>query len=127
MVSTRLIFQVIMSATNECGMVKAYQKGTTNALYPTSFFFGKDDSIIPDTASASIDGVYVDGISITSGKTHKHVWTYAAGLNDNGAAVTALVLSIQDLYHPLSYNSIITVSGNTENAVSTNMGWTIMC
>lgn len=67
-----------------CGMVKAYQKGTTNAFYPTSYFLGKDKSITPDKASASIDGVYVDGISITFGKPRKHVWTYAAGLSDNG-------------------------------------------
>lgn len=73
-----------MSYNRVCGMVKAYQKGTTNAFYPTNFFLGKDDSIIPDTASASIDGVYVDGISITFGKPRKHVWTYAAGLSDNG-------------------------------------------
>ena len=67
-----------------CGMVKAYQKGTTNAFYPTSYFLGKDDTITPDVAHASIDGVYVDGISITFGKPRKHVWTYAAGLSDNG-------------------------------------------
>lgn len=52
-----------------CGMVKAYQKGTTNAFYPTSYFLGKDKSITPDKASASIDGVYVDGISITFWET----------------------------------------------------------
>lgn len=68
-----------------CGMVKAYQKGTTNAFYPTAFFLGKDDSIIPDIpTTASIDGVYVDGISITFGSPRKHVWTYAAGYSDNG-------------------------------------------
>ena len=26
---------------------------------------------------------YVDGISITTGSPHKHVWTYAVGLNDD--------------------------------------------
>lgn len=67
-----------------CGMVKGYQKGTMNGFYPTSFFLGKDNSITPVTASASIDGVYVDGISITLGNPRKHVWTYAAGLSDNG-------------------------------------------
>ena len=29
--------------------------------------------------SQSIDGIYVDGISISLGSPRKHVWTYAAG------------------------------------------------
>ena len=32
---------------------------------------------------SSINGNYVDGISITLGSSRKHVWTYAAGLSDN--------------------------------------------
>jgi len=31
----------------------------------------------------SIDQVYVDGISITLGSPHKHVWTYAVSHSDN--------------------------------------------
>ena len=37
----------------------------------------------PVTASNTLDGVYVDGISITTGNPRKHVWTYAVGLSDN--------------------------------------------
>ena len=38
----------------------------------------------PDiTTSRSLDGVYVDGISITCGNPRKHVWTYAVGLSDD--------------------------------------------
>ena len=35
------------------------------------------------TSSQSLDGVYVDGISITSGNPRKHVWTYAVGQSDD--------------------------------------------
>jgi len=35
------------------------------------------------TASQSLDGVYVDGISITSGNPRKHVWIYAVGVSDD--------------------------------------------
>ena len=51
-----------------CGQAKAYQKGHTDAFHTT----------------VSIDNVYVEGISITLGSPRKHVWTYAAGLSDDG-------------------------------------------
>ena len=51
-----------------CGQAKGYQKGNPNA-------FG--------SKLQSIDGLYVDGISITLGSPRKHVWTYAVGLSDN--------------------------------------------
>ena len=57
-----------VSYDNICGQAKAYQKGSTDAFRPTV---------------QSIDGVYVDGISITLGSPRKHVWTYAAGLSDD--------------------------------------------
>ena len=31
----------------------------------------------------SIDGVYVDSISITIGSPRRHVWTYAVGISDD--------------------------------------------
>ena len=57
-----------ISYDNICGQAKGYQKGTLDA------FVHKIQSI---------DGIYVDGISITLGSPRKHVWTYAAGLSDN--------------------------------------------
>jgi len=54
-----------------CGMVIGYQKGSTDGFavyrYP----------------SQSIDGPYVDGVSITYGTPREHIWTYAIGNNDN--------------------------------------------
>ena len=54
-----------------CGQARGYQKGNTNA-------FGR-------VAGDSIDGAYVDGLSITLGNPRKHVWTYAIGISDSGS------------------------------------------
>ena len=55
-----------------------------NAFYPFAYAYGKVSTYKPDTTtSRSLDGVYVDGISITSGNPRKHVWTYAVGLSDD--------------------------------------------
>ena len=51
-----------------CGQAKGYQKGNPNGF---------------QSKLQSIDGLYVDGISITLGSPRKHVWTYAVGLSDN--------------------------------------------
>ena len=57
-----------ISYDNICGQAKAYQKGTTNGFGPSQKY---------------IDGIYIDGISITLGSPRKHVWTYAVGLSDD--------------------------------------------
>ena len=55
-----------------------------DGFYPSAYSHGKyPDGYTPVTASRSLDGVYVDGISITSGNPRKHVWTYAVGVRDN--------------------------------------------
>ena len=56
-----------------CGQVRGYQKGNTNAF---------------DSSVESIDDHYVDGVSITLGYPHKHVWTYAIGISDSGSSTT---------------------------------------
>ena len=57
--------------TKICGHVKGYQKGSTDAFWSTKY----------DTKS--INDHYVDGVSITLGNPHKHVWTYAVGVSDH--------------------------------------------
>ena len=57
-----------VSYDNICGQAKAFQKGSPDAF---------------NIQLSSIDGNYVDGISITLGSPRKHVRTYAAGLSDN--------------------------------------------
>ena len=55
-----------------CGQAVGYQKGSTDAFhkYPT----GRD----------SINSYYLEGVSITYGNPRKHIWSYAAGLSDDG-------------------------------------------
>ena len=72
------------SYSKVCGKVVGYQKGSMDAFYPYARSHGKyTDVYTPVTISRSLDGVYVDGISITFGNPRKHVWTYAVGLSDN--------------------------------------------
>ena len=72
------------SYSKVCGKVKGYQKGSMDGFYPSAHSHGKyPDAYKPVTSSRSLDGVYVDGISITSGNPRKHVWTYAVGVSED--------------------------------------------
>ena len=51
-----------------CGMAIGYQQDSTDGFLPL----------------ASINGPYVDGVSITYGNPRKHIWTYAIGFTDSG-------------------------------------------
>ena len=53
-----------------CGMVVGYQKGTT-------------DGFQPSIHKNSINRPYLDGISITYSTSRKHLWSYAAGYNED--------------------------------------------
>ena len=53
-------------------MVIGYQKGSTDGFRAFAY------------SSKSIDGSYVDGVSITYGSPRKHIWTYAIGFNEVG-------------------------------------------
>lgn len=66
-----------------CGKLSGYQRGSMNAFYPAGNVLGTATGYQPENASSSINGAYVDGISITSGDPRKHVWTYAVGLSDD--------------------------------------------
>ena len=59
-----------------CGQVRGYQFGSPDGFPPhlTSFI-----STYPN-----IDGIFVDGISLTFGSSpHKHIWTYVGGIDAN--------------------------------------------
>ena len=71
------------SYSKVCGKVLGYQKGTMDGFYPSAYAHGRVDDHIPVTSSRSLDGVYVDGISITTGNPRKHVWTYAVGASED--------------------------------------------
>ena len=54
-----------------CGQLRGYQLGTPDAFQPYN-----TNSLL------NIDGLYVDGASITYGSApRKHIWTYATGVN----------------------------------------------
>ena len=60
--------------TKVCGQVRGYQYGSTDGIYP----------VYGPGSSSNIDGVYVDGISITYGSNpRQHIWTYVAGNVEN--------------------------------------------
>ena len=66
------IYKVHGKIYNEIiGMVRGYQKGTTDGFQASWHGNG-------------INQAYVDGVSITIGSPRKHVWTYAAGLTQEG-------------------------------------------
>ena len=79
-------FSVPYSYNKICGQVRGFQKGTTDAFYPFFFSQGSTPSGLytPFTYSATVNGVYVDGVSITLGDPRKHIWTYVVGLTDDG-------------------------------------------
>ena len=57
-----------ISYSQICGKVVGYQKGTPDAF---------------NTNNNNINGVYLDGVSITRGSPRQHVWSYVAGHNSN--------------------------------------------
>ena len=61
-----------------CGRVVGYQFGSTDASDPTSGRYPND--IHP--SHTDINSYYVDGVSITRGSPHQHVWTLLAGLHE---------------------------------------------
>ena len=67
--SSPLVFPVNGSQYSQvCGRVTAYRWGATGA------FVGYN------SPTGSIDGVYVDGLSLTHGSPRTHIWTFASGI-----------------------------------------------
>ena len=60
--------------TKVCGRAIGYQQGSPDG-------FGSTDSGEPQE---TVDGMYVDGVSLTHGNPRMHIWTFAAGLLENG-------------------------------------------
>ena len=52
-----------------CGMIEAYQWNSPDAFGASS--------------SQTIDGPYMDGISITQGSPRQHIWSYVVGVYEN--------------------------------------------
>ena len=61
-------FPVEVQYSHVCGRVRGYQYYSTEAFQPS---YGR-----------TINDVYIDGISITHGNPRRHLWSYAANLNE---------------------------------------------
>ena len=67
-----VIFPVSGGAyTSVCGTIRAYQYDHTDA------FEAYDDGEV-----TTIDGAYVNGVSLTHGSPRQHIWTFAAGYSE---------------------------------------------
>ena len=94
-----------VSYQHVCGRVRGYQKSTPNAFRRNTL---------------SIDSYYVDGLSITHGDPRQHIWTYAAGLTDNGNYVSwncPCAAISQDQPHPLLLAIVTTVNLGRETLI----------
>ena len=60
-----------ISYSQICGRVIGYQYGSPDAIDPHSI------------RSKSINGAYVDGVSLTHGNPRQHIWTFIAALQEN--------------------------------------------
>ena len=56
-----------------CGMIEAYQYASLDAF----------------RSSSSIDGPYMDGISITQGSPRQHIWSYVVGIHNIAQSSTS--------------------------------------
>ena len=88
-----------------CGRVVGYQYGTTDAMR-------KAYRIPNNVISSNINNSYVDGVSITSGSSRQHVWTFASGSTDTGAESGATCHCINDTQSFISH--YFCESGNHE-------------
>ena len=72
-----------MHYTKVCGQMKGYQKGSIDGFYPHAYAYDAISGNKLGVRSRSIDGVYLDGVAITTEKPRKHIWSYAAGTSDD--------------------------------------------
>ena len=55
-----------------CGRIIGYQVATPGAF----------PSVYADQQPPSLDDPYVDGVSVTHGRPHSHIWIFAAGVTE---------------------------------------------
>ena len=56
--------------TKVCGRALAYQRGSNDAFYNYQH-----------RGQSTLNGYYVDGLSVTHGNPRSHIWTFAAGIS----------------------------------------------
>ena len=69
-----------------CGKVSAYQYGSPDAF--VRYYY---------TRSLTVDGNYVEGVSITHGHPRRHIWTFAAAADEQRADPNACPCTKTDI------------------------------
>ena len=93
-----------------CGKIIGYQKGRPNAFLATAH---------------SIDGPYVDGVSITYGFPRKHIWTYAIGFIETGSRhCCPCTISRGHLPPSFVHENYYCESGSSSSNPSSDSYWT---
>ena len=87
-----VMINIPYSYSSVCGRVIAYQVGTTNA------FAQRSDPTLEDD--------YVDGVSLTHGEPRQHVWTFAAGIQEDPRSDNSFSTC------PCTTNSVVTPPPN---------------
>ena len=59
-----------------CGRAKGYQQGSPD---------GFASIVSAEPAQETVNGIYVDGVSVTHGNPRTHIWTFAVGLHERSA------------------------------------------
>ena len=85
-----------ISYSQVCGRVIGYQYGSPDAIHPHS-------------QTNNLNGVYVDGVSLTHGNPRQHIWTFMAALQQNSFANDGLNEC------PCAPNSLVTVPSFISN------------
>ena len=76
--STSVFFPVSGGPYSQvCGRIRAYQSGSTHAFH--GYNFHRYDTI---------DSIYFDGVAIMYGSPRQHIWTFAAGGEENSTRST---------------------------------------
>ena len=79
--STSVFFPVSGGPYSQvCGRIRAYQSGITEAFH--GYNFHRYDTI---------DSIYFDGVAIMYGSPRQHIWTFAAGREENNTRSTYYV------------------------------------
>ena len=74
--STSVFFPVSGGPYSQvCGRIRAYQSGSTHAFH--GYNFHRDNTI---------DSIYFDGVAIMYGSPRQHIWTFAAGREENNTS-----------------------------------------
>ena len=58
-----------------CGKIIGYQQGSPD---------GFASIVRAEPSTETVNGIYVDGVSVTHGNPRKHIWTFAVGVHEKG-------------------------------------------